>query len=276
MPLRFDGPELLPAGRRFRRLATGLGGHLGDVKIAIGAVWNHRLAGLETHLRAIEMDGYDVRFEGHKTGDAADFVIGVGVGPSRLACISNGVIAAETLVRTEGLKLHRSEGRLVDIGTWNVPAGCKAGFVKHQRPLRIGDDPTLMVDHEVTRGLADVDAVIGIGGVTHDAFVLLVECIHGSPSERDQTVQIARMGGQVGMLPGSSRRDMLLVGSNAVPGRRPEVGVLSDVLGAFQHMWGNIGLREIGHRITARFEQQEDLLAVGNPVSPEVHAHAAA
>lgn len=79
MPLRFDGPELLPVGRRFRRLATSPGGHLGDVKIAIGAVWNHRLAGFEAHWRAIEMDGYDVWFEGHKIGDAANFEIGVGI-----------------------------------------------------------------------------------------------------------------------------------------------------------------------------------------------------
>ena len=66
------------------------------------------------------------------------------------------------------------------------------------------------------------------------------------------------MGGQVGVPPCSSRRDVLLVDPNAVPGRRPKIGVLSDVLGAFQHMWGNIGLREIGHGIMARFEKEEE------------------
>jgi hypothetical protein len=52
--------------------------------------------------------------------------------------------------------------------------------------------------------------------------------------------------------------------------------VLSDVLGAFQHMWGNIGLREIGHGITARFEKQEHPFAIGDPASPKAHAEAAA
>jgi hypothetical protein len=69
---------------------------------------------------------------------------------------------------------------------------------------------------------------------------------------------------------------VLLVDPNAVPGRRPKIGVLRDVLGRFQHMWGNIGLREIGHGITARFEKEEHPLAIGDPASPKTHAEAAA
>ncbi|MGY4358402.1 hypothetical protein ACVW0J_004895 [Bradyrhizobium sp. i1.7.7] len=82
--------------------------------------------------------------------------------------------------------------------------------------------------------------------------------------------------GRSGVPPCSSRRDVLLVDPNAVPGRRPKIGVLSDVLGAFQHMWGNIGLREIGDWITARFEKQERSFALGDPASPKAHAEAAA
>ena len=68
--------------------------------------------------------------------------------------------------------------------------------------------------------------------MAHDAFVFLVESIHGPPGKSDQTLQIACMGGQVGVLPCSPRRDVLLVDPNAVPGRRPKIGVLSDMLGS--------------------------------------------
>jgi hypothetical protein len=115
-----------------------------------------------------------------------------------------------------------------------------------------------------------------IGGMAHDAFVFLVESIHGPPGKSDQTLQIACMGGQVGVLPRSPRRDVSLVCPNAVPGRGPKIGVLSDMLRAFQHMWRNIGLREIGHRITARLEKQEHPFAIGDPASPKAHAYAAA
>lgn len=133
-----------------------------------------------------------------------------------------------------------------------------------------------MIDYEMTRSLADVDAMIGIGGVTHDALVFLVEGIHGPPGERDQPSQVARMGGQVGVPPGTSRRDVLLARPDAVPGGGPKIGVLSDLLGPFEHILGNIGLREIGHGITARFEQQENPFAIGDPASAKAHAHAAA
>ena len=38
---------------------------LGEVEVAIGAVWNHRLTGLETEMDAIEMHGDDIWFERH-------------------------------------------------------------------------------------------------------------------------------------------------------------------------------------------------------------------
>jgi hypothetical protein len=46
------------------------------------------------------------------------------------------------------------------------------------------------------------------------------------------------------------------------------------VLVAFQRFWRNVGLREVSHRIAARFEEQDDVLTVGDPRSTETHAHA--
>ena len=112
--------------------------------------------------------------------------------------------------------------------------------------------------------------------MAHNSFVFFVESIHGPPSERDACLQFARVGGQVGVLPRPSRRDVLLVRPDAVPGREPEIGVLGGMLGAFQGVWRNVGLREVGYRIAARFEEQEDMLAIGDPNSPEAHAHAPA
>jgi transaldolase len=42
------------------------------------------------------------------------------------------------------------EGRLIDIGAYNVPTRREAGLVNHHRALGIGDDPVTMTDHEVT------------------------------------------------------------------------------------------------------------------------------
>jgi hypothetical protein len=84
--------------------------HLGEVEVAIGAVRNHRLARLKMELRAIEMDRYDVRFERHQVGDAANLGIGVRIRPCRQTCVIDGVIAAEPLIRAEGLEFHGSEG----------------------------------------------------------------------------------------------------------------------------------------------------------------------
>ena len=132
---------------------------------------------------------------------------------------------------------HRSQRGFIDVGAWNVPAWREAGLVEDQRPLGIGDDAVTMADHEATGGLADVDAVVVIGGMAHDPFVFFVESIHGRPSESDPCLQIARVGGQVGVLPCPSRRD-LLVHPDGVPGREPKIGVLGGMLGAFQRRAG--------------------------------------
>jgi hypothetical protein len=82
-------------------------------------------------------------------------------------------------------------------------------------------------------------------------------------------------GGQTGVLPCRSRRGVL-ARPDGKPGREPEVGVLGGMVGAIQGVWRDVGLREIGYRIAARFEQQEDVLAIGDPDSAEAHPHAPA
>src|SRR5436190_23154247 len=48
------------------------------------------------------------------------------------------------------------------------------------------------------------------------------------------------------------------------------------MVGVFQGGWRDVGLREVGYRIAARLEEQDDVLAIGDPGSAETHAHAPA
>lgn len=46
------------------------------------------------------------------------------------------------------------------------------------------------------------------------------------------------------------------------------------VLGTFQNIGGHVGQAKVGHRITCGFEQQDHILAIRDPCSPETHPHA--
>src|SRR5262249_24512943 len=155
------------------------------------------------------------------------------------------------------LELYGSKGGLVDIGAQDVPARREAGLIEDERPLGIGDDAVMMPDHEVTGGLANVDAVVAVSGMACDLFVLLVESSHGLPGERDTTLQFARVRGQIGMLPCPSRRDVLLACPDAIPQGEPQIRVLGGMVGAFQEVWRNVGFGEVGYRIAAWFKKQE-------------------
>src|SRR5215471_6942163 len=97
------------------------------------------------------------------------------------------------------------------------------------------------------------------------------------PARRTQRVPAdAGVRGQAGVVPCPPRRDMLLVRSDAMPGREPELGVLGRILGAFQHMWRYVGLRKVGYRIATGLEEQDNILAFGDPTSSETYAHAPA
>ena len=150
----------------------------------------------------------------------------------------------------------------------------ETGLVEDQRPLGIGDDPVALADYEVSRGLANVDAMVGIRGMAEDTLVFFVEGVHGPPGERNVSLQFAGVRGQAGVMPRPSRRDVLLVRGDDVPGSEPEIGVLGGVFNAFEDVGRNVGLRKVGYRIAARLEQQEDVLAFGNPLAAEAHAHA--
>ena len=81
--------------------------------------------------------------------------------------------------------LHGSQRGFIDVGARNVPARREAGLVKHQRPLRIGDDAVTLADQEAPGGLTDVDAVIAVGGMAEDSFVFFIKGLHCSPGECD-------------------------------------------------------------------------------------------
>ena len=102
---------------------------------------------------------------------------------------------------------HGSEGGLIDVGAWNVPARREAGLVEDQRPLRIGDDAVTMADHEVTGGLANVDAVVAVGGMAHDPFVFFVESVHGRArrTRRVPAVRSRRRAGRCAATPLAAR-----------------------------------------------------------------------
>src|SRR5215831_1573176 len=180
-----------PAG--CSRTAVCRADRLGGGEVSIGAVRNHRLTRLKMELNAIEMYRDDVRLERHQVGDARDLGIGIRIRPCRQTCVVDGVVAAEPFVWAEGLAIHGSEGGLIDVCAWNVPTRREAGLVEDERPRGIGDDAVMMADHEVTGGLANVDAVVVVGGMAHDSFVFLVESVHGPPGEREVSLQFARV-----------------------------------------------------------------------------------
>src|SRR4029450_4961225 len=108
--------------------------------------------------------------------------------------------------------------------------------------------------------------------MAEDSFVFFVEGIHGPPSEGDPLLQFARVARQIDMLPRRSRR-MLSTRFDAVPGRSAEVGVPGGVPVTLQYFSTDIALWEVGHRIPAWFEEQNDVLTVRDPDAAEAHAH---
>jgi hypothetical protein len=144
-----------------------------DREVAIRAVRDDLLTRLEMQRGAIEVDRDDIRLERHQVGDAADLRIGVGIRPCRQTGITDGVIAAEAFIWAEGLEFHGSERGLINVGARHVPARREAGFVEDERPPSVGNDAVIMGDHEVTRGLANVDAVVAVGGMARAELLLM-------------------------------------------------------------------------------------------------------
>src|SRR5262249_20323324 len=155
----------------------------------------------------------------------------------------------------------------------NIPARCEAGLIQNHGPFAIGDDTVTMTDNEMTGCLGDINAMAAVGRVADDPRILLVEGIHGVPGEGNPFLQLARVCGQVNVSPRSSRR-ALLACLDGIPRCESKIRMVGRVLGTFESVWRDVGIREIGHGIAARLEEQEDVLAVCDPVSTETYAHA--
>src|SRR5262249_18604133 len=150
---------------------------------------------------------------------------------------------------TEGLAFNGSESSLIHVGTRNVPARRETGLVEDHGPLRFGDDLVTMTDDEMTGGPADVDAMVAVGGMPSDPFILFVEGVHGGPCECNPHLQLARIRRQVDVSPRSSVR-VLLAGPDGIPRRESQVGMLARVMGVLQGVCRNVTLWKICHRIT--------------------------
>ena len=67
--------------------------------------------------------------------------------------------------------------------------------------MRIGDHPVAVADDQMARGVADVDAMIGVRRVPDDAVVLFVEAVHRPPSECDAARELGGVCRQRDVLP---------------------------------------------------------------------------
>jgi len=144
-----------------------------------------------------------------------------------------------------------------------------------QRPPGISDGVVTVSNDEIAGGLANVDAVIAVGGVAQDSFVFFEEGIHGRPGEGDALLQFNRVGRQFDVLPGALR-SALSAGLDGVPGSEPEVAVAGAVFGALEGARSDAGFRKVGYRIAAGLEEDDGVLCFGDPGSTEADAHAPA
>jgi hypothetical protein len=235
-------------------------------------VRDHALAGLEPHRLAVEAYLDLVRFKRDEARHGADLGPRIQVGPRRLARVADVVIAAHSLVGAESLELHGGERGFVHVGPRDVPARREPRLKQRQRPARVRDQLVAVPDDQTAAGPADVDPVVRVGGVADDPVIFLVEGVHRPPAERDPFLQLARVVGQFGVLPG---RPVLapLPGPDGVPGGRPEVPVLGGVHGGRQHVGKYVAEGEVGDRVVTWLVQQHDVLAVGNPGVTEPDPH---
>src|SRR5262245_41052419 len=104
-----------------------------------------------------------------------------------------------------------------------------------------------MPNHEMPEGLANVDAVIAVSSMSHDALVFFIKCVHGRPGERNASPKLVRITGEIGMLPRPSSR-ALIPCAHGVPGRGAEVRVPGGMVAALQSACSYVDFPEVGHR----------------------------
>src|SRR6266540_423542 len=138
------------------------GGRLVERKVAVDAVRDHVLAGLQLQSYAVEVQLDLVRLERHQPRDAPYLGPGVLIRPRRAAGAGDVVVAGQALVRAERLGLDRGQRGRVDVGARDVPAGREPGLVQDQGAGGVGDDLVAAAHDKVAAGLADVDAVVAV------------------------------------------------------------------------------------------------------------------
>src|SRR5260221_4904204 len=269
------GNPTLPESNRPLCAASGIGEGVAALEHPLGVqawvdpVLLDALARLERKLLVVEENVDHVRLEGDEIGDARDLGPRLQVRPRGPLALADVVVTGEALVGAERLPLDGNERALVDVLARHVPARRETGLVEHERPLGVGDNPRAVLDDQVARALADVVAVILIGGVTDDALVLLVEAVHRPPGERDAAAELAGVVGRGGVVPCAPGLAPVADGHGEplgiAEGGGPRVRFLAD-----EYAGPNVAQREVRDRVAAGLVEQEHAFAVGDPLLGEL------
>src|SRR5712691_12683213 len=275
------GNPTLTESNRAICVASGMGEgvaaleHLLGVQASVDSVLLHALARLERKLLVVEENVDHVRLEGDEIGYARDLGPRPQVRPRGPFALADVVVTGEALVGAERLPLDGDERALVDVLARHVPARRETGLVEHERPLGVGDNPRAVLDDKVARALADVVAVIRIGGVTDDALVLLVEAIHLLPGERNAAAELASVIGRGGVVPCAPGLAPLAEGHGEplgiAEGGGPRVRFLAD-----EYAGPNVVQREVRDGVAAGLVEQEHVFAVGDPLLGELDSEPSA
>jgi hypothetical protein len=137
----------------------------------------------------------------------------------------------------------------------------------------VGNDVIVLSDNEMTRGAADVDAVIRIGGVAENALVLLVEGVHQAPCERDGVAQARSLGRRIRVPPGAASRGLAFAADDVEPVRFSEVRVGALVIGRLQHAVIDVADREVRDGVAGGLEEDHRVVASGDDAAAEFDAH---
>ena len=110
---------------------------------------------------------------------------------------------------------------------------------------------------EVPAGLTDVDAVIGVGGVSDYTFVFLVEGVHRRQRKRDPPVEHLRVSAGSEVCCQAARSACSSPGPNGVPGGGAEVAVGGAMGAELQCFGDDVVEGEVRDRIVARARGEE-------------------
>ena len=209
-----------------------------------------------------------VGLEGDQVADRRHLVHRRAIRPRGVTDAVDVVVGGDALVGAERLQLHRRQRLGDDVGPGHVPAGSEARLVQHRRIIRVGDDPVAGAHHETAGGSADVDAVVGVGGMPEDAVVLLVEAVHRAPRQRDLVAEHGRVCGQRDVLPGAAR-GLAGAADHLEPCGVAEVAMLAAVIARPERALGEVGEREVRDRVATGLEEQDGIVALHHGAAAE-------